>query len=624
VRVGLLDDPTDDDWSGRPNRFDAVARRLAEAGHAVVLAGGAASDPVPHPAVRRLAAELAPLPLLTGLNHANETAPLTRAHDLVRRLAPLDLDLIIAPHRDGLAHGLAMARACGEGFAATRIALWADGTARRDFITADAVDRGLRPLVADALERATLARVDAVLAASDAAVAELAGLGVALPPVVPATLPPAAPSGAFAAPPEVIRRLVFVGRFDRGSGAVAFVDAVERLAADGRLAGRTVEFLGPCRRSATGTGAAWLGLRAAAWAFPFLLTEETDPRAALARLETPDTLAVVALEEGTAEVLAAAAPRHLRLAPAAIRAPGFVDRLAAALDGAPPPAPALSPQTDWPALVAELGRAPLRDLVRDPPAPGVSVVVLHKDRPQFLPHALASLPHRLADDRPYEILLVDNGSTGEAAIALVEAIAASRPEIRLLRLDRAVAQAEALRRAVGEARHGTVVFLDDDNAFAADGLERLSRGVAEGRLDVVVSTLEVFENDGPAPGPGVAELCFLGEAGSAGLFFNGFGDTALAIRRDLFLEIGGFPSDGLGVAPALDWVMLATAAGRGARIGVLQRPAVRYRRDIVRAAGAWPKFDRENSRSRVFAALAGRWDPELVARFAQKRHIEDV
>src|SRR5205814_1628720 len=134
---------------------------------------------------------------------------------------------------------------------------------------------------------------------------------------------------------------------------------------------------------------------------------------------------------------------------------------------------------------------------------------------------------------------------------------------------------QAYWRGVEAARHGTVVFLDDDNAFVDNGVVRLSRAVMAGHFDAVVSTLDIFEHERPAPGPSVGHLTFLGDAGSAGLFFNGFGDTAMAIRRDAFLAIGGFPSMG-GASPSFDWVMLAKLRAAGKRIGVLQDPAVRY------------------------------------------------
>ena len=49
------------------------------------------------------------------------------------------------------------------------------------------------------------------------------------------------------------------------------------------------------------------------------------------------------------------------------------------------------------------------------------------------------------------------------------------------------------------------------------------------------------------------------DAGWAELFFNGFGDRALAVRRDAFLRVGGF-SDAGHHAPVSEWVFLRERA----------------------------------------------------------------
>jgi hypothetical protein len=133
----------------------------------------------------------------------------------------------------------------------------------------------------------------------------------------------------------------------------------------------------------------------------------------------------------------------------------------------------------------------------------------------------------------------------------------------------------------------------------------------------------VFDGGSAVDAPTAGRLLFLGMAHSAGLFFNAFGDTAMAVRRHRFLELGGFHDPGHAY-PSLDWVTLAKAQARGFRIGALQSPAMRYRRDTVRADRAPHKFDQEGVRALVLEAFGDKIDGELVARYAQMLHLADL
>src|SRR5205823_13885402 len=126
-----------------PNRFAGVADLLLRgAGHEVLLLNGAPAGADP--------------PILTGLNRAAATAPMIEAHALAHHLAELHPELVLAPLRGGIAQGVLMARACGEAFHGTHVALWYDTPSSARFLREEDLSAGLASLVADALERQAL------------------------------------------------------------------------------------------------------------------------------------------------------------------------------------------------------------------------------------------------------------------------------------------------------------------------------------------------------------------------------------------------------------------------------------------------------------------------------------
>jgi len=201
----------------------------------------------------------------------------------------------------------------------------------------------------------------------------------------------------------------------------------------------------------------------------------------------------------------------------------------------------------------------------------------------------------------------------------IEAIAGRRRRLRTLELRERLPQAAAYNLGLAAAEGDVVAFLDDDNFYVRDGLTRLA--AAASAHDVVVTNLEMF--DGHEGSASAGRLIFLGEAHSAGLFYNFFGDTAMAVRRAAFAARGCFHEMSCEY-PSLDWVSLAKAFGRGLRIGVLQWPAVRYRRDTARADIQSAKLDQAGVRALVFNAYSGRFDAEMVARYAQHLELGDL
>ncbi len=614
MRIALIDRPSPQDRPDGVNRFTGVTQFLRAQGHEVFLLNGAPADDGRAP------------PILTGLNRAVAASPLTEAYALAQHLADLSLELVIAPLRGGIAQGVLMARACGEAFTTTRVALWCDTSSRSRFLRADDVSTGLAPLIADALERQTLSLADALIVPDEASIASVNALAPYADITFRASLPiPQTDSGLSVSPPRDIEEIVFMGPLQRHTGVIEFIEVAHRLWTKGLLAGRTITFLGPARPVALGISKEWLGLRAGNWPFTFKIMDEADPEQQRRYVGEVGRLGVAIVDDPDEFLSIRCGGRHVILQRMPDAGRSLSDRLElalhTALDSTRIPPPAKAAPLEWAGLVTNLATLPRpAGALRPPPKAGVTICVLHHNRLTQLAAALASIPDIIGEN-PVEILVLENGSDIDGVEDEIRKLAGPRPLLRIVGFQRPVRQAFALNRGLIEARFETILFLDDDNYFTPTGVAQLARAVAGG-LDIAVTALDVFD-DGAAGAPTVGRLIFLGAAFSAGLFFNAFGDTAMAVRRDSFLRLGGFEDPGFDY-PSLDWVTLAKAQAAGLRIGALQWPAVRYRRNTARADMVANKLDQEGARSLVFEAYGGAFDAELVARYAQKQHIEDL
>src|SRR5436190_22525970 len=107
-----------------------------------------------------------------------------------------------------------------------------------------------------------------------------------------------------------------------------------------------------------------------------------------------------------------------------------------------------------------------------PSAPLVSVITPAHDAARFLPETIRSV--RAQTHENWEHLVIDDASR-DATRAVVEAAAALDPRVRLLALDSNVGQAEARNTGLREARGRYVAFLDSDDLWTPEKLERQLR-----------------------------------------------------------------------------------------------------------------------------------------------------
>jgi len=167
-------------------------------------------------------------------------------------------------------------------------------------------------------------------------------------------------------------------------------------------------------------------------------------------------------------------------------------------------------------------------------------------------HLEAGLPALDALDFPrdrLEILVADNGSTDDS----VEWLARAHPSARVLRFDRNLGYARAMNAAVRAAEGEFVAFLNNDARAERGWLRHLVRPILEGAADATASKIRSFDGSrvhfarGGSNFHGIAFQWGMDEPereefsrSFQSLFPCG---AAMALKKSLFLDVGGFDED---------------------------------------------------------------------------------
>jgi GT2 family glycosyltransferase len=279
----------------------------------------------------------------------------------------------------------------------------------------------------------------------------------------------------------------------------------------------------------------------------------------------------------------------------------------------------------------------------DRPRATVSVVIPFRDEPRFLRTCVDSVSRTSRHDR-VELVLVDNGSTDLETQTLMERLEA-RPDVSLLHDARPFNWARLSNDGANAARGEVLMFLNNDIEAGTEGWVAALRAQAL-RPDVAAVGARLLYPDGRLQHCGIV----LGLNGAAGHPLNGLAPgrsgylhmarvtrecsavtgACLAVRRDVFEELGGFDED-LGVdLNDVDFCLRAWDAG----YRTLYEPAAELVHhespsrgtaggvgDIVRFLDRWghllrqgdrylsPHVTREDSSCRLASAgEAERWD----------------
>jgi dolichol-phosphate mannosyltransferase len=128
-------------------------------------------------------------------------------------------------------------------------------------------------------------------------------------------------------------------------------------------------------------------------------------------------------------------------------------------------------------------------------SPRASVVIAVFNEAENVAEVCKETLQKLAPVAPFEVVFVDDGSTDDTA-AILEAIAAQDPQVRLVRHDRRCGKSQAVRTGVKAAAAPWVATLDGDGQNdPADLPEMLQKAwSAEGRPPLVAG-IRVRRND---------------------------------------------------------------------------------------------------------------------------------
>lgn len=190
----------------------------------------------------------------------------------------------------------------------------------------------------------------------------------------------------------------------------------------------------------------------------------------------------------------------------------------------------------------------------------LSVVIPTHNGAKTLADCLTAL--RASSLLPNEIIVVDDASTDDSAQI------AERFQCRVICLPENVGAARAKNRGAREATGDILFFTDDDVIVACDALARLVENFADARVAGVVGLL-----DAQVPFTDFASnvknlwMCFTYERvprEGIGLFYT----SIAAMRRDIFLQLGGFDENycGASITEDTEFGQRAWAAGHFIRL----------------------------------------------------------
>lgn len=598
-----------------------LAEALADAGHDVTILyvgpfeAGDASHWREHYRARRITFDV-PGPSPVPLGNTIHARASYLAYDWLKGQPAFDV--IHFPEINGVGFYTLQARRLGLAFHQAYIyvvlhspTLW-HRTENREHIDRE------EDLVLDFIERESVAWADALVSPSRYLLSWAARWGFRFPRDV-YVQPYLSPTGTRQPVSEAqpVTDLVFFGRLESRKGLELYCDALDILASRGALQGRTLTFLGKIGRVGLEDGASYIRRRTERFDVPVRLETSLGRAEALEYLRTRSALAVMpsladnmpyAVLEclsfgipfvstttgGIPEMVAAADHPAVLAAPEPPAVAGLLER--AIREGASRARRSADPDVvrdEWVAWHERLTARPVAPPPTTPTAqPLVSVCIATRNRPQTLLPAIESICAQTY--QRVELIVVDDASDQAEALALLDRLElefAGRGWRVVRRLTKGL-PASARNTAAAHAHGEYLLFMDDDNLARPREVETFVAAALHSGVPLLTCVFDHFRVD-PAHGDAMAPTLRwlpLGPAVTLGVLSNKFGDTNMLVRRDTFLQLGGFDED-LEAAFVEDWIFLSRAALSGTDMAVVPEPLFWYR--------VW---DRANGQRRPYRA----------------------
>ena len=190
----------------------------------------------------------------------------------------------------------------------------------------------------------------------------------------------------------------------------------------------------------------------------------------------------------------------------------------------------------YPLATAGLARVRSRPVQKGDGLPTVTVVVAAHDEEEVIERRLENL---LALDYPPELVdvVVASDASTDRTDALVEAVAAREPRVRLLRAPRG-GKVAAQNLAVREARGEIVAFSDANATWAPDALRKLVRNFADPEVAYAFGQLRLEAPDGTNREGAYwrYEVWLRAQESRIGSTTGGYG-SIYAVRRSEYVEV---------------------------------------------------------------------------------------
>jgi len=172
--------------------------------------------------------------------------------------------------------------------------------------------------------------------------------------------------------------------------------------------------------------------------------------------------------------------------------------------------------------------------------PLVSVCIAHHDRGKLLLNAIETVQQQTY--RNIEVLIIDDGSTKEAALETLKKIEQTDYELPVSVVRQTNKYLGAVRNtAIANAQGKYILFMDDDNEAKPHEVETFLKVAEHTDADILTCWSDAFNSERP----NVSKMppytiAFYGNDLATGLIRNPFGDSNCFVNREAMLQIKGF------------------------------------------------------------------------------------